>query len=237
MVHAGDAAGVARRHATYFLALAHTAEREFQKADQAAWLDRVATEHDNIRAALQWTLVEDPEVALDLAGTLWRFWVLRGYVREGLGWLERTISAAGDSPSIVRARALLGAGSMYEAIGDDEAAELRYLSGLRDWEALDDAMGIALASRHLGNADLGRGRYAQAIEWYAKARSLGEQLNDESVIAGSVSNLGSVAYFQGDYGRAEEYWTEAASFYRASSDFNRLASILNNLAELAARAR
>ena len=165
---------------------------------------------------------------------MWRFWVLRGYVREGLDWLERSISAAGDSPSTVRARAMLGAGSMYEAIGDDEAAELRYLAGLRDWEALDDAMGIALASRHLGNAELGRGRYAQAIEWYAKARRLGEQLNDEAVIAGSVSNLGSVAYFQGDYGRAEEYWTEAAAFFRASSDTNRLASILNNLAELAA---
>ena len=75
-------------------------------------------------------------------------------------------------------------------------------------------MGIALASRHLGNADLGRGRYAQAIEWYVKARTLGEQLNDDGVIAGSVSNLGSVAYFQGDYERAEEHWTEAAAFYR-----------------------
>ena len=157
-------------------------------------------------------------MALDLAGTMWRFWVLRGYVKEGLGWLERSITAADDSPSTVRARAMLGAGSMYEAIGDDEAAELRYLAGLRDWEALDDAMGIALASRHLGNADLGRGRYAQATEWYVKARTLGEQLNDEAVVAGSVSNLGSVAYFQGDYERAEEYWTEAAAFYRASSD-------------------
>ncbi len=234
LVSAGDAADVARRHATYFLAFAHIAEREFHKADQAAWLDRVATEHDNIRAALQWSLAEDPEMALDLAGTLWRFWVLRGYVKEGLGWLERTIDAASDSPSTVRARAMLGAGSMYEAIGDDEAAELRYLAGLRDWEALDDAMGIALASRHLGNADLGRGRYAQAIEWYVKARTLGEQLHDDGVIAGSVSNLGSVAYFQGDYERAEEHWTEAAAFYRASRDSNRLASILNNLAELAA---
>ena len=141
LANAGDAYDVARRHATYFLAFAHTAEREFHKADQAAWLDRVATEHDNIRAALQWALAEDPEMALDLAGTLWRFWVLRGYVKEGLGWLERTIGAAGDAPSTVRARAMLGAGSMYEAIGDDEAAELRYLAGLRDWEALDDRDG------------------------------------------------------------------------------------------------
>jgi predicted ATPase/DNA-binding CsgD family transcriptional regulator len=234
LVNAGDTNDVARRHATHFLAFAHTAEREFHKADQAAWLDRVATEHDNIRAALQWALVEDPEMALDLAGTMWRFWVLRGYVKEGLGWLERSISAASDSPSTARARAMLGAGSMYEAIGDDEAAEFRYLAGLRDSEALDDAMGIALASRHLGNADLGRGRYDQATEWYVKARSVGEHLNDDSVIAGSVSNLGSVAYFQGDYARAEKYWTEAAAFYRRSSDSNRLASILNNLAELAA---
>jgi len=234
LVNAGDAYDVARRHATYFLTLAHTAEREFHKADQAAWLDRVATEHDNIRAALQWALAEDPGMALDLAGTLWRFWVLRGYVKEGLGWLERTIDAAGDAPSTVRARAMLGAGSMYEAIGDDEAAERRYLAGLRDWEALDDAMGIALASRHLGNADLGRGRYTQATEWYEKAIRLGEQLDDDFVVAGSVSNLGSVAYFQGDYERAEEHWTRAAAFFRASSDSNRLASILNNLAELAA---
>ena len=130
LVNAADAVDVARRHATYFLAFAHIAEREFHKADQAAWLDRVATEHDNIRAALHWALVEDPEMALDLAGTMWRFWVLRGYVKEGLGWLERSISAADDSPSTVRARAMLGAGSMYEAIGDDEAAELPVPGGL-----------------------------------------------------------------------------------------------------------
>ena len=69
-------------------------------------------------------------MALDLAGTMWRFWVLRGYVKEGLGWLERSISAASDAPSTVRARAMLGAGSMYEAIGDDEAAERSVPAGL-----------------------------------------------------------------------------------------------------------
>ena len=234
LANGDDAAEVSRRHAAHFAVLARTAEGEYAGADQAAWLDRVGIEHDNLRAALQWALAADPDIALDIAGTMWRFWVLRGYVQEGLGWLERSIGATADAPSTTRARAMLGAGSMYEAIGDDEAAELRYLAGLRNWEAIDDPRGIALAYRHLGNADLGRGRYAQAIDWYANARRLGEQLHDHAVIAGSVSNLGSVAYFQGDYALAEEHWNEAAAFFRASSDTNRLASILNNLAELAA---
>ena len=56
---------------------------------QAAWLDRMEIEHDNIRSALRWALIAAPEIALDLAGTMWRFWLLRGYATEGLDWIER----------------------------------------------------------------------------------------------------------------------------------------------------
>ncbi len=225
---------VCRRHAAYCVAFARSAELELAGPHQAAWLDRIETEHDNIRSALRWALVAEADIALDLAGTMWRFWLLRGYAGEGLDWIERSIGAAGDVPSTVRARALMGAGSMHEAIGDDDTAADRYLAGLRDWEALDDPSGIALAYRHLGNAGVGRAQYGEAIDWYERARRLGEELHDEGVIAGAVSNLGSVAYFQGDYAQAEQHWNEAAAFFRASSDTNRLASILNNLAELAA---
>ena len=133
----------------------------------------IETEHDNIRSALRWALIAEPEIALDLAGTMWRFWLLRGYASEGLDWIERSIAPPARRRRRARARALMGAGSMLEAIGDDEAAEARYRAGLRDWEALDDPSGIALAYRHLGNAGVGRGRYGEAIEWYERARRLG----------------------------------------------------------------
>ena len=192
---------VRRRHAAHWLAFARTAEAELAGVAPGgvARPDRDrARQHpcgDSVGAASP-----TPETALDLAGTMWRFWLLRGYATEGLDWIERSIGAAAASPSAVRARALMGAGSMLEAIGDDEAAEARYLAGLHDWEALDDPAGIALAYRHLGNAGVGRGRYAEAIEWYERARRLGAELHDEGMIAGAVSNLGSVAYFQGDLG-------------------------------------
>lgn len=229
-----DDRAIRRRHAEHFLSLAGIAEVEIAGADQATWLDRVETEHDNVRAALHWALDSAPDIAIDLAGTMWRFWVIRGYVTEGLDWLERCIATAGGDATRARARANLGAGSMLEAIGDDEAAEQRYLAGLRDWEDLGDRAGMAIAYRHLGNADIGRGRYAEATLWYERTRRLGEQLDDQGVIAGAVSNLGSVAYFEGNLDRAAECWREAANYFRASNDANRLASILNNVAELEA---
>ena len=234
LTRADDAPTTRANHAAFFTALAHAAEEGFTQADQTAWLDRVEVEHDNFRAALQWALDEHPSTAIDLAGTLWRFWLLRGYVTEGLEWLERGLSAAGnDTPSAVTARALLGAGSMLEAVGDDDAAGRRYLAALGVSETLGDRLGIARACRHIGNAAIGRGQYAAAIDWYTRSRDLGVELGDTELIGGAVSNLGSVAYFQGDLVHAERCWSETATIFRDRHDSNRLATALNNLAELA----
>ena len=94
---------VRRRHAAHWLAFAHTAEAELAGEQQAAWLDRMEVEHDNIRSALRWALLAAPDIALDLAGTMWRFWLFSGFATEGLEWIERSIGATAASPSAVRA--------------------------------------------------------------------------------------------------------------------------------------
>ena len=48
------ALSVARRHALYYLALAERAEPELLAANQGEWLNRLETEHANLRAALDW---------------------------------------------------------------------------------------------------------------------------------------------------------------------------------------
>ena len=48
----GDADTARRRHARYFLALAHVAEAHLHGPEQGRWLTALATEHDNLRAAL-----------------------------------------------------------------------------------------------------------------------------------------------------------------------------------------
>src|SRR6185436_8128397 len=62
-------------------------------------------DHDNLRAALGWAVRHDPEQALLLGVSLWRYWLARGHFVEGAGWLERILEVAA-APSPLRARAL-----------------------------------------------------------------------------------------------------------------------------------
>src|SRR5918992_2625428 len=79
----GEAEEARRLHAQHFLALAEEVEPELSGADQLAYLERLEAEHDNMRAALTWSLENEPETVLRLARTLARFWEKRSHYLEG----------------------------------------------------------------------------------------------------------------------------------------------------------
>ena len=63
----GEAEAIKRAHAEYFFALAEEAEPELEGPDQLQWMDRLEAEHDNMRAALSWSLgAQTPGWGLDL---------------------------------------------------------------------------------------------------------------------------------------------------------------------------
>src|SRR5437763_3354967 len=62
-----------RRHFHYFVALTERAEPELRKANVLEWLDRLEAEHDNLRAAPDWTADADPACHARLAGSLHDF--------------------------------------------------------------------------------------------------------------------------------------------------------------------
>jgi len=90
-----------RRHASYYLTLAEAVAARLDGPDQARWLDRLDRESANVRAALRWARGGGArDTGLRLAGALWRFWFLRGHLREGRALLaEWTASGDGRGPA------------------------------------------------------------------------------------------------------------------------------------------
>ena len=106
-------------------------------------VDRLELEHDNLRAALTWSLRpgdgEPPGAAraaigVQLCAALWWFWASQGHVTAGRAWFDRAAAVASEEDSPAMARVLLG-------IGVWKAWEIDYLAG-RHGES-DDPDGTA----------------------------------------------------------------------------------------------
>jgi predicted ATPase/DNA-binding SARP family transcriptional activator len=108
-------------HAAFFLALAEAGAVALAAGDRAPWLRRLEAEHDNLRAALDWTAGDghDPATELRLAGALGRFWSFHSHLTEGRARLDGALRRAVSlGPTAERAKALAGAGGLATVQGD-----------------------------------------------------------------------------------------------------------------------
>ncbi|MBZ4014591.1 ATP-binding protein, partial [Streptomyces purpurogeneiscleroticus] len=114
-----------RRHRDHYLALARRGDAAWLGPDQFAWYDRMTAEHDNLRAALEYSLTEpEGHTALEMAAALWFFWYGCGFVKEGRHYLDQAL-AADTTPSRARAKALYACGPVLVYLGDLPALEER----------------------------------------------------------------------------------------------------------------
>ena len=86
LIEAGEEKTIRDRHLEYYLALAREFEPALHGLEQEMWLDRLFTERDNIRAALEWAARTHVQAGLYLSGRLRSFW--ESYeLREEARWL------------------------------------------------------------------------------------------------------------------------------------------------------
>jgi tetratricopeptide (TPR) repeat protein len=235
----GEAATLRDRHLACYVDLAEEAEAQLTGPEQAAWLARLEDEHDNLRAALRWAREagnQRPEaemLGLRLAGALWRFWFLHGYLSEGRAHLTAALAAAVGDQTGARARALHGAGILAYFQGDYGAARTLHAEALALRRELGDLSGISGSLNNLGIVAYGQGDYGAARALHEEALALRRQLGDQGGIAGSLSNLGGMAAAQADYAEARVLHEEALALRRALGDQWGIAVSLNNLASVA----
>ena len=82
---------------------------------------RLADDHANFDAALAWARdAGATDLLLRMSGALWRFWFVRGHVREGRRWISEALQSSPPDPTPALGRALFGGGALAVAEGDLE---------------------------------------------------------------------------------------------------------------------
>ena len=226
----GEAEEIKRLHAEYFLALAEGAEPELTGPDQLACLERLEAEHDNMRAALTWSLEKEPETALRLAGMLAHFWEIRSDISEGSMWLEAALRQSGRLDTVTeaatRAKALTGAGTFAWHRGDyDKATEL-HGEALGLYKELGDDSGVAFALMCLGAQYNEPGDYERAAPFFEEALALSRRIGDRRNIVTTLHNLADVERQRGNYERAKTLGIESMALAREMEDKWQLARIV-----------
>jgi predicted ATPase/DNA-binding SARP family transcriptional activator len=227
-----ESAAVRQRHVIFYLQLAERAEPELQRADQAAWFDRLDVEYDNLRAALDWACLTNDEAGLQLGRALRQYWGVR-YWSEGRQWLTRILALPVAQPrTTARAGVLNGAAYLAHMQDDAASAERLYEESIAIWrEAGDTSEGIMHALRVYGNSihyhhDKARGR-ALIEESLAIARSAGNQVE----MAWSLFDLGQITRAEGQPEAARALFEESLALHRAVQNPTGLGLVLNALGE------
>ncbi len=216
-----EAETIQLQHALYYVRLTEQAEGALQDRSQAVWYPHLEREHDNIRAALGWLLRQgsgEAELALRLAGALWRFWHRHGDIREGRQWLEVSLARAEDAPPRIRAKALWGASWLAYHLGDYQRGSALSAEHLAIARAMDDPLSVRNALTGVGIAALAEGSYADGLRALEEALDACAPLGNIWHRATSSLNLGAAALVTGDLDRAARLFADAANIYRERGD-------------------
>ena len=221
----GEADELRLRHARHFIAQAESLPRDVSVSRE--WLDRMEIEHDNVRAALERLVaVGETQIALQLAGGIWRLWAVRGYHTEGMSWLDQVL--AGDaSPTPARATALTGAVAAAVDVREYERGHLFADEALALYGTLGDEWGVARATFCQGFVAIESGDFAQARAPLEEALRRFGDLGAEHDVQLVLFNL-SWAYEElGEFERAHELAEELLQKARATGIAREIAFALD----------
>jgi predicted ATPase/class 3 adenylate cyclase len=230
-----EVASLRDKHLAYFAGLAERAEVELQGRAQKKWLARLEAEHDNLRAALEWSLKSQPETGLRIAAALREFWDTRGHLAEARKWLGTLLDATQSlPPDSTRVKALVAAMGFAARQTDLEGwrvfldQEFTLARSLGDkWGVFQGLTAHALYKEHFEND------YQGAEPLCLEAANLARELDDKLLIGQSLGPLASYALKRFEFARAEDLFRESLAMFRDAENEKEIAGALWNLAEVA----
>ncbi len=223
-----------RRLANWCQDLLEGAEAAFFTATQGEWVGRLETEHDNLRAVLDWAVQRgDAATAQHLVERLAFFWYPRGYLSEGRNWGERALALGDGSSTPERAATLALTGTIAQLQGEHRRARELAVEGLTQSRQVGHVFGEGNALLVLGWTAGDEGRFDEADAHLSEALRHFQTHGNATWVGFSLNSLGVVAYERGDIAQAAVRFAEAHDSFRAIGNTYGIGVVLTNLAKIA----
>ena len=223
-----------RQHAHFFGLYLQQQEMNLAGADPVAGQEAIANEIDNIRAAWQW-LVEQKQVesVADCLHTLYLFYNLRGWSKEGVTQFELAIEQLGPDDELTYGRLLSRQARFHGHLGNFEQAQKQFEQSLTVFRSLAVPIETAFALCYLGEVEGKMGAYQLAQKALEESLNLYQTLQYQEGIARTLNKLGSVLHNQGLYKEAQHYYEESQLVSITIADRRAEANSLHSLGFIA----
>ncbi|BDI31204.1 hypothetical protein CCAX7_32550 [Capsulimonas corticalis] len=240
----GETETLRTRHLSFFADLAAEAAPDLYRSRQAYWLDALETEHDNLRAALEWTVVDPSsrELGLRLVSALAPFWRARGYLQEGYDRCAALLSgAASAGASEARIGALNAGGLLASLLAKYAEADAFHQEALEIARAQRSILGESAALLGLGTVRYWRYDYPAAERLLQESLSKRFEARVDKPDprrydweeAATHHTLGNLAIRLENYAEAQAQFGRALDLRRAAGDTLGVAGTLGALGQVA----
>lgn len=229
LVASGGDRDVRSVHAGYFLQLTEKAEPHLTDRDRRVWVDRLQSEIDNLRAALDWSRSEDPGLHVRLVGRLWWFWFSTQHWTEGARWIDGALALTPETGTEAdRASLLFAAGALAALQVRTDAARAALEEAASIAARLGDARLEAYALNYLGMTHAGEGD-GEGMELCRRADAWFRAHDDLYGLRLALLLQGSAALGRGALAEAERLNREGVEVARRFGQPRELAVSLQNL--------
>lgn len=230
LLDSGGAELVRGQHRDWFLELAEQAQGKLYGPEETAWLNRLETEHDNLRAALGWCgeEAEGAEAGFRLVGSLLDFWWLHGHYSEGRERLSLALSRAVE-PTQARADTLRAAAYLAFLQGDLTVVRAYCEEALSICQKLANKIGVVNMSLGLAELAASQSDYATAGVLLEEALAVSRETGSNHCVAEVLSSLGYLAHCQGDLAVARSFCEEGLALKRDIGNKQDIAYALRDL--------
>jgi hypothetical protein len=163
-IEAGELQALGQRHLEWYLAMAETTAHHLVDAQ---YIDRLARDHDNFRAALRFSVDGGyAEAGLRLGCAVHALWFAHGLYAEGRAWMNELLPSLGSAaPARVRLRALAAAGHLAGVADHLAESEQLLREGIATAQQLGDEVREARCLQSLADTLHRRGLPGRPKRW------------------------------------------------------------------------